>query len=804
MSVGIGERLSHYRILAKLGEGGMGIVYKAEDEKLHRLVALKVLRSDVLGDEERQQRFLREARSAAAVAHPYIAGIYEADEADGTTFITMEFVEGQTLRSLLRKGALPVRDALRIGTEIAEGLARAHEAHIVHRDLKPENVMVRPDGHVKILDFGLAKLVERRDEAVGSTVSRQETATADLTGRGEILGTPAYMSPEQARGQSVDHRSDVFSLGTTLYETITGKHPFRGQTEADTLSSILREQPAPPTQRNADVPQELERILDKCLEKDPSDRYQHAEDLVVDLKHLQREAGSRAREAAPPSPMPTKKPWTRILGPALVAIAFVAILVLAWQKPWESHQAREKPGATIDLPVQQPDVASVAVLPFTDMSAEKDQEYFSDGIAEELLNALARIPGLRVTGRTSSFSFKGKNEDLRVIGQKLNVGAILEGSVRKAGKRVRITAQLVNSADGFHLWSETYDRTLDDIFAVQEDIASSVAGALKVTLLGNGPKARGTNVEAYNAYLQAEYFFNQGSKEDLESAVGYYQQSLALDPDYAMAWARLAAAQVWRAANVYVPLDEGFRIAREAAERALELDANLAEAHSVLGTIRTVFEWDWTGAETEIKRALALEPGNAAAVQRAGGLAFTLGRQEEAVQLNRRAVELDALNVYAWRGLGVSSWYAGRLDEADVALTKALELSPEYPTLHSYRSWVYLSQGQPEEALAEAERETHPANRLQALAVADHALGRDQDADAALGELIEQHQDGWAFQIAEVYASRGDADQAFAWLERAYSQRDTGLSLVKGDPLLRSIEGDPRYAAFLKKMGLPL
>jgi len=482
----------------------------------------------------------------------------------------------------------------------------------------------------------------------------------------------------------------------------------------------------------------------------------------------------------------------RTLLTAGVLVALLAVAAAFWLR-------RGERGSTGGTP-------SIAVLPFVDMSSEKNQEYFSDGLAEELLNDLAKIPGLRVAARTSSFQFKGKNEDLRTVGEKLNVGDILEGSVRKQGSRVRITAQLIKAGDGFHVWSETYDREMNDVFAVQEDIARSVAGSLKVTLLGGKtamPSAQGTNADAYNAYLQGEYFLKRHGKENLEKAIAYYDQAIKLDPGYAPAWVGLAAARSNQADRGYLPVEEGYRKAREAAERALALNANLADAHAAMGGIKMSYDWDWTGADTSYQRALALEPGNAKFVRNAAVLAKTLGRLDEALTQDRRAVELDPLSVPAHNTLGLAAYYAGRPEEAAAAFKKALELNPQFPNSHALLGQVYLAQAHPQEALAEMEREPEPALRLQGEALAYHALGRKKESDAALAELIAKYQADAAFQISEVYAFRGEADRAFEWLERAYAQRDSGLAEMKGDPLLKSLERDPRYAAFLKKMRLP-
>ncbi len=504
-----------------------------------------------------------------------------------------------------------------------------------------------------------------------------------------------------------------------------------------------------------------------------------------------REAPHKLQTAPKTAISATARGRRRMLVVVGVLVAVLAVAAVFWLR-------RGGKGSTGGTP-------SIAVLPFVDMSSEKNQEYFSDGLAEELLNDLAKIPGLRVAARTSSFQFKGKNEDLRTVGEKLNVGAILEGSVRRQGSRVRITAQLIKVGDGFHLWSETYDREMNDIFAVQDEIARSVAGSLKVALLGKKtaiPSSQGTNADAYNAYLQGEYFLKRHGKENLEKSLGYYEQTIKLDPGYAPAWVGLAAARSDQADRGYLPVEEGYRKAREAAERALALDANLAEAHAAMGGIKMSYDWDWAGAEASYQRALALEPGNAKFVRNAGMLAKTLGRFDEALAQDRRAVELDPLSVPAHNTLGFAAYYAGRREEAAAALKKALELNPEFPGSHNSLGQVYLAQSHPQEALAEMEREPEPELRLQGQALAYHALGRKKESDVALAELIAKYQAEAAFQIAEVYAFRGEADRALEWLERAYSQRDSGLAEMKGDPLLKSLERDPRYAAFLKKMRL--
>ena len=450
---------------------------------------------------------------------------------------------------------------------------------------------------------------------------------------------------------------------------------------------------------------------------------------------------------------------------------------------------------------------SIAVLPFVDMSPEKNEEYFSDGLSEELLNDLSKVPGLRVTARTSSFQFKGRNEDVRSVGKKLNVAAVLEGSVRRQGRRVRITAQLIQTADGFHLWSETYDRELNDVFAVQQEIAAAVASSLKVTLLGTNsapPATQSTNAEAYNAYLQGRYYYERRSKADLEKATAYFEQAIQLDRKFAPSWAGLAWSRAVQAGSGYVPAEEGYRKAREAAERALALDANLAEAYAAIGFTKTVYEWDWAGADTAYRRALALEPGNASILRQADVLPIALGHFDEALALDRRAVELDPLNPSGSFSSAQTAFYAGRWDEAVTSVKKVLELAPQRPQAHSLLGLIYLAQSRSQEALAEINREQELLWRLHGQAVAYHALGRNNESDNALAEFIDKFHTEAAFQIAEVYAYRRELDRAFEWLDRAYAQRDGGLAEIKGDPLLRNLEADPRYAALLRKLRLPV
>lgn len=489
---------------------------------------------------------------------------------------------------------------------------------------------------------------------------------------------------------------------------------------------------------------------------------------------------------------PARSIW-KLLLPALALLLVVAVGIFSWKR-----------GAILHA---QPIASSIAVLPFADMSPEKNQEYFSDGLAEELLNHLAKTPGLRVAARTSSFQFRDKTSDLPAIGKTLDVGTVLEGSVRKEGNRVRISAELIKVEDGFQLWSGTYDRNLNDVFAVQDEIARSITSELKVRLLNPSAAAvpqRGTSSEAYNSYLQGRYFYERRTQDDLGKAFQYFEQAVKLDPQYARAWSALAWVLIARTEAAYGPsFEEGYRMARAAAERAMELDPSLAEAHAAIGRIKRTYDWDWAGADASFQKALVLEPQNSTVLLGASSLAASLGRFDEAVALNRRAVEVDPLSVVAHVSMGVHAYYANQQDLAADAYQKALAISPDDPEAHYLLGLVYLARSKPQQALAEFERDQRSSEKSVGEALAYSAIGRKLEADAALNQLIANYQVQAAYQIAEVYAFRGEVNQAFQWLELARAHRDAGLPAIKGDPLLKNLYRDPRFAEFLRKMNLP-
>jgi serine/threonine protein kinase/cytochrome c-type biogenesis protein CcmH/NrfG len=763
MTLDAGTRLGTYEILRPLGSGGMGEVYRARDTRLGREIAIKVLPAEVASSPDRLARFEREARTVAGLNHPNIVVLHTVEDVNGIRFLTMELVEGQTLTTLVAPGGLPLPKLLELAVPLADALVAAHEKGVIHRDLKPGNVMVTREGRVKVLDFGLAKMIGA-DTPVAHSASFTATAESPISGEGRVLGTVPYMAPEQVRGEATDARSDLFSLGIILYELATGRRPFSGDSNAETTSAILRDAPEPLNRIRADLPQDLDRIVSRCLEKNPRERYQTALDLCNELRRLRR-----ASEGRPPAESPRS-------------------------------------------------LASIAVLPFVNMSRDPENEYFSDGLAEELLNVLSKIRGLRVAARSSAFTFRGQSATVAEVGKALSVAVVLEGSVRKVGNRVRIAVQLVSVADGYHLWAESYDRTLDDIFAVQDDIAQSVVKALRATLLGEevdsdasgaakaevaqAARGRGVNPEAHRIYLQGRYFVDRFTREDVLRGIEYLQKAIEIDPGHALAWAELSRAYAAQAGYGWGPHAEGYAKAREAARRAIALEPDLAEGHAALAWVLMHPDWEWADSEASVRRALNLAPGNLLALTVAGWLMRATGRLEDAIVYCQGAVEQDPLSSSAHHDLGVSYYNAGHLAEAESALRKTLELAPKREETRSNLAMVLLQLGRPDDALREATLEPSDGFRLCAQAIVQHARGDRAESDRALRALEEDYAELSGYQIAEVYAARGEWDSAFHWLRWSCDQSDGGLTYLMGDPLFRTARDDPRWDEILRRMKL--
>src|SRR5262245_36901072 len=743
----------------------MGEVYRARDLRLGREIALKVLPAGMGGNPDRLARFEREARTVAGLNHPNIVTLFSVEDEGDVRFLTMELVEGQSLDHALLAGGLAIARVIELGIALADALAAAHEKGVVHRDLKPANVMLTKDGRVKVLDFGLAKLAASESDP---DLSMAATRATPLSSDGLLVGTVPYMAPEQIRGEAVDVRSDLFSLGVVLYELASGRRPFTGETHVDISHAILREAPRPLASVRAGLPVELGRLVMHCLEKSPRERAQSALDLSNELRRLRREL------------------------------------------------ERSETGLAVKPPLDK--VASIAVRPFVNRSASTDDEYFSDGLADELLNVLAKIKGLRVIARSSSFTFKGRQVTAAEIGKALDVATVLEGSVRKAGNRVRISVQLVNIADSSHLWSETYDRTLDDIFAVQDDIAHSVVRELRTTLLGktddsdlsgeakadvaHAARGRATDPEAHRLLLLARHRLGQISREDTTRAIAHLNEAVARDPEFALAWNELARAFAIEADRSWVPVAEGYARVREALQRALSLEPHLADAHVTSGRFLLTYEWNWKGAQAAASRALELEPRNSRALRLAADLSTCRGDLEHALATYQRSIEGDPLSAATYNNLGLALFFGGRLAEAEEAYRRAVELAPRSSVGLAFRAINLAALGRGEEALAEASHAADAWFRLYALAIVHQALGHSDEAEAALRELIDQHAEQSASQIAEVEAVFGRTDAAFEWLERAYESRDGGLVFAGVLPHLRPLHDDPRWTVFLRRMGL--
>jgi serine/threonine protein kinase/TolB-like protein/Tfp pilus assembly protein PilF len=788
----IGQTLARYTITGMLGEGGMGVVYRAEDSELGRDVALKLLPAEMADNPKRIERFRREAKAVAALNHPNIVTIHSIESVETTHFMTMELVEGESLDHIIPPGGLPLARVFDIAIPLADALSSAHERGIVHRDLKPANVMVSGENRIKVLDFGLAKLVEDPDAETGDHgMTALPTQATELTAEGMVMGTAPYMSPEQVEGRALDHRTDIFSLGIVLYEMATGRRPFAGDTSAALVSSIMRDSPPTVTEINESLPRHLARIIQHCLEKDPETRYQSAKDVRNELNSLRREVDSgvvtTGSGPTPISEAPSSNKNRKYVLGAVAGVAAVVILAVGWWLGGGSEgergaaDVRSGVAAGDGVATVESDTPSVAVLPFTNLSADPDNEYFTDGLTEELISALANVEGLRIPARTSVYALKDTNLDIQEIGLRLGVDNILEGSVRKAGDQLRISAQLIKVSDGFNLWSETYDREFSDVFVIQDEISGNIVEALQLTLSPVEERAlrseRTTDFKAYEFYLRGRGHYRRRTREDFDSAREMFSNAIEIDSGYALAWAGLADTytEFWRN---YESTEENLRQAEEASRTAVELDPGLAEAHASRGFAlgqRQLYD----EAAEEFRRAMELNPRLFEAYYYYGTVAFSAGRLETAAEMFERATdaapdEIRALQllpqIYTRLGRGGAAAAANR--QRVEVVERRLEFNPDdVPMLLDGASALA--------ALGERQRSLEWASRI-----------LDKAGDDALV----------LYNLSCLYSLAGEVTSALDALEQSYEAGLADPEWMEQDSDLDNIRNHSRYKELVQRM----
>ncbi len=772
-----------YQIVEELGKGGMGKVYRAVDKKLNEEMALKLIKPEIASDKKTIGRFSNELKLARKISHRNVGRMYELMEEEGTHFITMEYVPGEDLKSSLRRmGPLSAGKTVFIARQICEGLAEAHRLGVVHRDLKPQNIMIDKEGNARIMDFGIARSI------VGK----------GITGAGVMIGTPEYMSPEQAEVKEVDQRSDIYSLGVILYEMVTGRAPFEGETPLGIAIKHKSEVPKDPRERNAQIPEDLSRLILKCLEKDKEKRYQSAGEVRSELDKIEKGIPTAEIE------IPRRKPVTsreitvtfglkKLFVPALALVVVIIAAVLIWRL----------------LPRRQ---ASIAVLPFADLSPQKDQEYLCDGMTDEIIAKLSVLEGWKVMNMTSVMRYKDTDKDIREIGRELNVASILEGRVRKEKDDIRVTAQLVDVEDGFQIWSNTYDQRLERVFDIQSDIAEKIAEALKMRLSPEEKlqiqKKPTENMEAYNLYLQGRWFWNKRTASGFQTAIEYFGQAIDIDPNYALAYAGIADSYILFG-NMAVP---GLALpkAKEAALKALEIDDMLAEAHASLGGIKFNYDREWRGSEEEFKKAIELNPNYATAHHWYAYLLLYLGRFDEAIREIHRALELDPLSLAINRDVGEVLFYSREYDRAIKALERAIEMDPHFPGSHYVLGAVYLERSRYEEAIEEfqKEKEIRGLGRQGMfsplfdgyIGIVYARMGRREEARKIL-EKVEPLRGNY-FMKALLCFSLGENDKGFEYLDREMEQPVNVIMALKIYPSVDSVRSDPRLKALLRKVNL--
>jgi serine/threonine-protein kinase len=831
MTITQGTRLSHYEILSQIGVGGMGEVYLAEDLKLGRRVALKVLTRELTENPAQVQRFEREARAASALNHPNILTVFEIGEADGAHFIATEFIEGESLRKRIRRGPLELPEVLDLGIQIASALAAAHETGIVHRDIKPANIMVRKDHLVKVLDFGLAKLVKQEAPELN-----QEAVTHALfkTTPGVVMGTTNYMSPEQARGRDLDERTDIWSLGVVLYQMVTGGVPFAGDTMSDVIASILKTEPPPLVHGTDLVPSELKHIVSKALRKNREDRYQHIKDLLIDLKDCKQELefSSKLSRSTPPEQTGRQPSWQTARNAAVEISGVTDSQTTSSSEYIVNEIKRHKLGAIAALVVliglaslgvlaysryfagsDQTSIDSLAVLPFVNDTGDAEMEYLSDGLSESLINNLSQVPRLKVIARSSAFRYKGKDTNLEDIGRALGVKSILTGRVVRHGENLQISVELMDVRDKTQVWGAQYNRSGKDLMAVQQEIAREISRNLRLKL-SNAEQSRvgnlhTSNAEAYELYLKGRFYWNKRTGAALKQSVDYFNQAIEKDPSYALAYVGLADAYIVIPFFSVGSSQDSYPKAKAAATRALEIDESLAEAHTAMAAVLMDYDWNLAESNREFERAIELNPNYANAHHWYARENLIIMRQfDKALAEMHRAQELDPLSLIINANFGKTYFNARRYDEAIQQLRKTVEIDQNFFVAHHYLGSSYAMKGDFSEALAEYQK-AHLLDEYDPHVVAligrlYAVTGKRAEALTTLAQLksIARQRYVADYSVALVYAGLGEKDRAFELLEKSYREHTVDMLTIYYDPLIDNLRSDPRFADLLRRVGL--